>query len=102
MAEDDELEQDEWDEEERPPPVWDIRREGRAWQSGEALPRYDLAPEKIEMIGGKLFWTDAERLTMLGLLLENVGMDAAVRLGDPRLWRQAIADLPDPEGPAVQ
>ena len=83
-------------ESERPTPVWDIRREGRAWRSGEALARFDLAPEKIEMIGGKLFWDDEERLTMLALLLENVGMDAAVRLGDPRLWREAVAALPDP------
>lgn len=26
---------------------------------------------------------------MLALRLENVGMDAAVRLGDPTLWKQA-------------
>ncbi|HLH23085.1 MAG TPA: hypothetical protein VK066_11210 [Chloroflexota bacterium] len=85
----------------RPTPTWDIRREGRAWRGEEALARLDLAPEKIEMIDGKLFWDDAERLTMLALLLENVGMDAAVRLGDPRLWREAVAALPDgPESAA--
>ena len=75
---------------------WDIRREGRAWAGGEGLRRLELAPEKLEMIGGKLFWSDQERLTMLALLLENVGIDAAVRLGDPRLWREAVADLEDP------
>ena len=32
---------------------WDIRREGRAWED-EALARYSLTPEKIEMVGGKL------------------------------------------------
>ena len=37
-----------------------------------------------------MFWTDEQRLNMLGLLLENVGMDAAVSLGDPALWKQAI------------
>jgi hypothetical protein len=102
MAEDERREDDELDEDERPQPVWDIRREGRAWVAGEAHPRYGLTPEKIEMIGGKLFWTDEDRLTMLGLLLENVGMDAAVRLGDPRLWRAAVADLSEPEEPATQ
>jgi hypothetical protein len=50
---------------------WDIRREGR----------------------GKFFASDEERLTMLALLLENVGTGAAVRLGDPAVWRKAIADL---------
>jgi hypothetical protein len=87
---------------EQPQPAWDIRREGRAWRSGEALARLELAPEKMEMIGGKLFWSDGERLTMLALLLENVGMDAAVRLGDPQLWRQAVADLPDASEPAAR
>jgi hypothetical protein len=30
---------------------------------------------------------------LLGLLLENVGVDAAVRLGKPEVWRAAIRDL---------
>jgi len=75
---------------------WDIRREGHAW-GAEALDRLELAPEKLEMIDGKLYWDDEERLTMLGLLLENVGIDKAIRLGDPRLWREAIAALPGAE-----
>ena len=54
---------------------WDLRPEGRAWQGPEALARYQMTPEKIEMIGGKLFWSDEDRLTMLALLLENVGVD---------------------------
>jgi hypothetical protein len=44
------------------------------------------------MIEGKMFWTDEQRLNMLALLLENVGMDAAVKLGDPVLWKQAIEE----------
>jgi hypothetical protein len=47
-------------------------------------------PEKIEMIRGKLFWDDEERLTVLALLLENLGVDQAVRLGDPAVWREAV------------
>jgi hypothetical protein len=58
------------------------------------MERYELTPEKIEMVGSKLFWRDEERLLMLGLLLENVGVDAAVRLGDPAVWREAVAALP--------
>jgi hypothetical protein len=72
---------------------WDIRREGRAWSAEEFEPRLDLAPEKMEAIEGKLFWDDDERMLMLGLLLENLGIDKAIRLGDPELWRQAIAEL---------
>ena len=79
---------------EQPEIQWDIRREGRAW-GDEAWERYDLTPEKFEMAGGKLFWSDEERLIMLGLMLENVGADQAVRLGDPQVWREAIAALGD-------
>lgn len=73
--------------------AWDIRREGRAWHGDEAQSRYALTPEKIEMIEGKLFWSDEDRLRMLALLLENVGIDQAVRVGDPQRWREAIAQL---------
>ena len=60
---------------------WDIRREGRAWTADEAFGRWELTPEKFEMDGGKLFWDETQRLTLLALLLENVGVDQAVRLG---------------------
>jgi hypothetical protein len=79
-------------------PGWDIRREGRAWRSGEGLARFELAPEKIEMVGGRLFWSEEDRLTMLGLLLENVGVDKAIRLGNPQVWRDAIAQLGEEHG----
>jgi len=75
---------------------WDIRREGRAWRGPEARARFELTPEKIEMIEGKLFWSEEDRLVMLGLLLENVGADKAVQLGDPAVWREAIAHLQQP------
>lgn len=72
--------------------ILNIGREGRAW-TDEALERYERTPEKIEMIGGKLFSSDEERLAMLGLLLENIGADAAVRLGDLSVWRAAVDSL---------
>ena len=70
---------------------FNIQRQGRKWNRTEVEQKYrNLCPEKIELIEGRMFWTDEERLNMLALLLENVGMDAAVRLGDPVLWKQAI------------
>jgi hypothetical protein len=73
--------------------VWDIRRTGRAWVDGEAWQRWELTPEKLEMWNGKALFDDNERLLLLGLLLENVGADAAVRLGRPEVWREAVASL---------
>lgn len=73
---------------------WDIRREGRAWEGAEAMERYQLTPEKLEMVKGKLLWDDEDRVNLLGLLLENLGADRAVRLGRPEVWRAAVAALP--------
>lgn len=75
--------------------TWDIRRQGRSWGK-KSHARYQLTPKKIELIQGKLFWTERDRLIMLGLLLENVGVDKAVRLGDLAVWREAIAHLDEP------
>jgi hypothetical protein len=73
--------------------TWDICRAGHAW-GGEAMSRYEMTPEKTEMIAGKLYGTEEERLTMLALLLENVG-DKAVRIGNPDIWRAAVDGLSD-------
>jgi hypothetical protein len=72
---------------------WDIRRAGRAWPVDEAFERFALAPERIEMTDGRLLLDDEGRLALLALLLENVGADAAVRLGNPSVWRQAVNEL---------
>ena len=71
---------------------WNIRREGRRWSREEIKTHYRMAPEKIELIDGMLFGTEADRIVMLGLLLENLGVDQAVRLGDPEVWREAVAE----------
>lgn len=73
------------------PVRWDIRREGRAWSREGFQERWELTPEKFEVIDGRLFWNEAARINLLALLLENVGLDAAVRLGDPGAWDEAIA-----------
>lgn len=72
---------------------WDIRGEGRAWRKDEAMDRYSLTPEKLEMVEGRLLWSEQDRETLLGLLLENIGADRAVRLGSAEVWRAAVAQL---------
>jgi hypothetical protein len=69
----------------------DIRRDGRAWTRDEFRDRLDqLDGFKFEIFGGKLFWSDDARLLVVALLLENLGMDAVVRLGDAMRWKEAI------------
>jgi hypothetical protein len=74
------------------PPDWDIRRQGRQWTREESRHRLYQAPEKIEFVGG-IFTSERQRLTVLAMLLENLGIDKAVRLGKPEDWKAAIADL---------
>ena len=71
---------------------WDIRREGRRWTKEEAERRIYQAPEKIEFAGG-IFGSEDQRLTVLGMLLENLGIDKAIRFGKLDDWKAAIADL---------
>ena len=73
------------------PVRWDIRREGREWSGEEFQARWELTPEKFEMYDGKLFWEESDRVNLLALLLENVGVDAAIRLGSLEVWEAAIS-----------
>lgn len=74
---------------------WDIRREGHSWHGDEFWKSYSAMPEKMEACGGMLYCDDDDRLKVLAALLENVGADRAVRIGDPAVWRAAIAALDD-------
>ena len=77
-------------------PNWNIGIEGPAWARSEAKQRHDSLPAQLEMIGGKLLWSDEERLVLLAALLENVGALKAVELGDTQVWRAAVARLGQP------
>jgi hypothetical protein len=81
-----------FDVEEFNPREWDIRREGRVWSHEEFDRRINQAPEKIEFRGG-IFIYESERLTVLAMLLENLGIDKAVRLGNSKDWKDAVAEL---------
>jgi len=81
-------------QEELAPITWDIRREGRAWTAEEFPARADrLIGKKLEIAQGKLFWNEETRHLLLGLLLENVGINTALKLGDIRLWKEAIKEI---------
>ena len=71
---------------------WDIRREGRRWTKEESERRMRYAPEKIEFVGG-IFASENERFRVLGMLLENLGLDKVIRFGNLADWKAAIADL---------
>jgi len=76
---------------------WDIRREGRRWSNEEFDDRIDQAPEKIEYVHG-IFASDRQRLIVLGMLLENLGIDRAIRFGKLEDWKAAIEDLEKKQG----
>ena len=74
------------------PTEWDIHREARVWSHEEFNRRIYQAPEKIEYTGG-IFTYEDERLTVLAMLLENLGIDKAVQLGNLEDWKAAIEEL---------
>jgi hypothetical protein len=81
-----------WNVEDFDPAEWKIEREGREWKGEEFDKRIYQAPEKIEYVGG-IFINERQRLIVLAMLLENLGIDKAVQLGNPEDWKAAIADL---------
>jgi hypothetical protein len=59
------------------------------------------APEKIEFVDG-IFDSERERLNVLGMLLENLGIDKVVRFGKLEDWKAAISDLEKIQGSGNQ
>jgi hypothetical protein len=80
---------------------WEIRREGRRWSHEEFDDRISQAPEKIEFVNG-IFASDRERLIVLGMLLENLGIDRAVQFGRLEDWKTAIEDREKKQGSMSQ
>jgi hypothetical protein len=80
---------------------WDIRREGRQWSHDEFDQRLYQAPEKIEFVNG-IFASDRERLIVLGMLLENLGIDKVIGFGKLDDWKAAIEALEKKSGSGDQ
>ncbi len=80
---------------------WDIRRKGRLWSHEEFDQRIYQAPEKIEYVNG-IFASDRERLIVLGMLLENLGIDRVVRFGRLEDWKAAIEEMEKKQGSGNQ
>ena len=73
-------------------PRFAIHRHGRAWVPEEARERLRrLGDCKLEVRDGRLFADEFQRRMVLGMLLENVGLDVAIELAGPGLWRQALS-----------
>lgn len=70
---------------------WEIRRKGRQWSNEESQQRLYQAPEKIEFVAG-IFSSKRERLTVLAMLLENLGIDEVVKFGKLKDWKAAVAE----------
>jgi len=72
------------------PGTFNIGLEGRLWK----VTRFDeletVLPEKMELIEGRLFWSERHRLGMLGAMLEHMGLIAAVKLAPKELWLEAL------------
>jgi hypothetical protein len=73
-------------------PRFAIHQQGRAWTAEEVQERLRrLGACRLEVHSGRLFVDEFQRRMLLGMLLENVGLDAALELAGPGLWRQALS-----------
>lgn len=80
---------------------FDIGREGRSWSIEEKKRKWqphEAVPHNWELWNGKLFQSEAQRITVLGWMLEQLGTDVAVRLGDPAVWQEAVQALDTEKG----
>lgn len=75
------------------PGTFDIGLEGKRWTVKRFHELDDVLPEKFELIDGKLFWSERERLGLLGAMLEQIGLAKAVTLAPKALWMQALEQL---------
>ncbi len=63
---------------------WKMGREGRKWSQEEMLAKVNALPMRFEVMLGKLFGDEADRIRVLAALLEHVGLDQVLQL-----WRVA-------------
>jgi hypothetical protein len=75
------------------PGTFDIGLEGKRWTVHRYHALDDVLPEKMELLDGKLFHGERQRLGMLGTMLEQVGLAKAVTLAPKALWLQALDQL---------
>lgn len=68
---------------------WKVGLKGRRWSSDEIELRWRLIPEKFECLSGE-FLEDGQRLDLLTMLLEQVGVQRAVTLAPRSLWKLAL------------
>ena len=71
---------------------WNIRNESRPWTKEEIKTRYFrmLMDIKDELTDGRLYNQYGTRMMMLGLLLENQGLDNAVQFESIEDWERAL------------
>lgn len=80
--------------------TWSAARAGRKWSSSELLAKIDQLPFKLEVVEGRLFWDDAQRLRVLAALLEHLGLDAAQQVIDAMALSPLGGDAPPADPPA--
>lgn len=73
---------------------WKIASEPAVLTREEFWARYSHAhmPEKFEASQSKLFWSDEQRLHVLAMLLEAVGLRRALALCPPEIVRDALKE----------
>jgi hypothetical protein len=73
--------------------TFEVQRKPRPWSGDEFDKSYFAMPEKMEACDGMLYCSADDRLKVFGALLENIGIDRAIRFGNAADWRAALDAL---------
>lgn len=75
--------------------TWKVDLEPTVLTGQEFRARYNHRnmPEKFEAIHGKLFWSDEQRLHVLAMLLEAVGLKRTLSLCPPEALRAVLTEF---------
>lgn len=75
------------------PVNWSIKYEGRKWSEVEVIERNKILPAKISISDGMLMDNESDRINLLNMLFENVGVEKSLDLMEEKLIKKYAKNI---------
>lgn len=69
---------------------WPIERTPKMFSGDDFFEMVDRFPARVDCCDGMIGENNQQRLLMLAMLIENIGIDAVVKIGPLQLWIDAV------------
>ncbi len=69
---------------------WPVERTPKRFSGDEFSAMVDRFPARVDCCDGMIGENHQQRLLMLAILIENVGIDEVVKIGPLQLWIDAV------------